>query len=205
MSDGRVVGYARVSSDDQNLDRQLAALSGLSVSPRTGEPLIFTDKLSGKDTARPGLEALLDYAREGDTVRVADFSRLSRDLGDLRQLVKQFTDSGVTVEFLHERLTFSGDDSPISNLMLNLLGAVHEFERSQISRRAAEGIALAKARGAYKGRAAKLKPQQLSEARERVAAGVSRARVARDLGISRQTLHTALAGQGTYAEASAAT
>jgi DNA invertase Pin-like site-specific DNA recombinase len=201
MSDGRIVGYARVSSDDQHLDRQLAALDGLSLSPRTGEPLIFTDKFSGKDTERPGLNALLDYVREGDTMRVADFSRLSRDLGDLRRLVKQFTDSGVTVEFLHERLTFSGDDSPISNLMLNLLGAVHEFERSQIRRRAAEGIALAKTRGAYTGRAAALKPDQITQAQQQVASGVSKSRVASDLGVSRQTLYTALASAGTYATA----
>lgn len=191
---GRVVGYARVSSEDQHLDRQLAALGDLSTSPRTGRPLLYTDTLSGKDTNRPGLEAMLDYVREGDTVRVASFDRLSRDLGDLRRLVKDLTDQGVSVEFLHEHLMFSGDDSPIANLMLNLLGSVAEFERHQIRERARQGIAAAKARGVYKGRLPSLTSEQVEQARTMVASGVSKARVARDLGVSRQTIYSALGG-----------
>lgn len=203
MSDGRIVGYARVSSEDQNLDRQLEALGNLSKSPRTGEPLLYTDKISGKDTNRPGLDALLDYVREGDVVRVASFDRLSRDLGDLRRLVKALTDQGVSVEFLHERLTFSGDDSPIANLMLNLLGSVAEFERAMIKERARQGIALAKKAGKYKGRVPALKPEQIEQARQQVEAGIPKAEVARRLGVSRQTLYDALAGTSGYAKAAA--
>lgn len=203
MSDGRIVGYARVSSEEQNLARQLAALDGLSESPRTGKPLLFTDKISGKDTNRPGLEALLDYVREGDTVRVASFDRLSRDLGDLRRLVKELTDQGVSVEFLHERLTFSGDDSPIANLMLNLLGSVHEFERAVIKQRAKQGIELAKKANKYKGRVPALKAEQIATAKAQVEQGVPKSKVARDLGVSRQTLYDALNGTGGYAKPAA--
>lgn len=197
---GRTVGYARVSSEDQSLARQLAALDGLSTSPRTGEPLIFTDQISGKDTERPGLDALLDYVREGDLVRVASFDRLSRDLGDLRRLVKELTEAGISVEFLHEHLTFSGEDSPISNLLLNLLGSVAEFERAQIRERQRQGIDAAHKRGdVYRGRVPALKPEQIKDARQRIAQGVAHTRVARDLGVSRQTLYCALKGEGAYA------
>ena len=132
------VGYIRVSSVEQNTDRQLE-----------GQELdkVFTDRASGKDTKRPQLQAALDYLREGDELVVHSMDRLARNLDDLRRIVLDLTKKGVHVRFVKENLTFSGEDSPMSNLLLSLLGAVAEFERSMIRERQREGIALAKKKG----------------------------------------------------------
>lgn len=177
---GQRLGYVRVSTFDQNPERQLE-----------GQKLdkVFLDRASGKNTSRPQLEALLDYAREGDTILVHSLDRLGRNLDDLRRLVAYLTDQGVRVEFLSENLTFSGDDSPLANLMLSVMGAFAEFERAGIRERQREGIALAKARGAYKGRKRALTPAQALELRGRVEMGVPKAVVAREAGISRETLY----------------
>jgi DNA invertase Pin-like site-specific DNA recombinase len=135
---------------------------------------------------------MLDWVREGDTVRVASLDRLARNLDDLRRLVSELTAAGVRVEFLKEGLTFTGEDSAMSKLLLSVMGAFAEFERSLIRERQAEGIALAKARGVYRGRAKALTPDQVADARQRIADGVPKAVVARDLGVSRQTLYSAL-------------
>ena len=143
---GQVVGYVRVSSTDQNEARQVEAL--------TGTERLFVDKLSGKNTERPALTEMLAYVRDGDTVRVASLDRLARNLDDLRRLVTQLTAKGVRVEFIKEALTFTGEANPMSKLLLSMLGAVAEFERELIRERQAEGIAIAKARGVYKGKEA---------------------------------------------------
>lgn len=182
---GQVVGYVRVSSVGQNPDRQIEALDGCE--------RLFTDRLSGKNADRPALTELLGYVREGDTVRVTSLDRLARNLDDLRRLVTDLTAKGVRVEFIKEALTFTGEANPMNRLLLSMLGAVAEFERELIRERQAEGIALAKERGVYKGRAKALSTQQVAQARESVAAGVPKAKVARDLGVSRQTLYNALA------------
>lgn len=181
---GQVVGYVRVSSADQNHARQVEAL--------TGADRLFIDKVSGKNTERPELSELLAYVRDGDTVRVASLDRLARNLDDLRRLVSDLTAMGVRVEFIKESLTFTGDDNAMSRLLLSVMGAFAEFERSLIRERQAEGIAVAKANGVYKGRKRALTPEHVATARERVASGVPKAVVARDLGVSRQTLYTAL-------------
>jgi DNA invertase Pin-like site-specific DNA recombinase len=191
---GCIAGYARVSTEEQRLDRQLAALTGLSANPRTGEPLLFTDHANGSLTERPGLDALREWVRAGDTVRVESFSRLSRDLGDLIALVKEFNGRGVAVEFVAERLTFTGDDSPISHLLLAVLGGVYEFEKAELRRRAQAGIEAAKAKGKYKGRVPSLTAEQVATAKTWVAQGVPKAKIARDLGVSRSTLYSALTG-----------
>jgi DNA invertase Pin-like site-specific DNA recombinase len=182
---GQVVGYVRVSSTDQNEARQVEAL--------TGTDRLFVDKLSGKNTERPALTEMLGYVREGDTVRVASLDRLARNLDDLRRLVTDLTAKGVRVEFIKEVLTFTGEANPMSKLLLSMLGAVAEFERELIRERQAEGIAIAKAKGVYKGRKPALSPEQVDQARERVTQGIPKAVVARDLGVSRQTLYSALA------------
>jgi DNA invertase Pin-like site-specific DNA recombinase len=178
------VGYIRVSSVDQNTDRQLE-----------GQELdkVFTDKASGNDTKRPQLQAALDYIREGDVLVVHSMDRLARNLDDLRRMVLDLTGKGVHVQFIKDSLTFTGEDSPMSNLLLSLLGAVAEFERSMIRERQREGIALAKKAGVYKGRKRSLTPEQVKEIRRRVQAGDRKAGLAAEHGVSRQTLYTAIA------------
>jgi len=177
---GQRIGYVRVSSLDQNPDRQLEQIP----VDRT-----FTDKASGKDVARPQLDTLLRFAREGDTVVVHSMDRLARNLDDLRLLVQLFTGRGIRVEFVKEQLTFTGEDSPIATLLLSVMGAFAEFERALIRERQREGIALAKQRGVYRGRKKALSNAAVAELRRRVAAGEQKAQVARDLGISRETLY----------------
>lgn len=140
---GQRIGYIRVSTLDQNPDRQL---EGVQVSK------VFIDKASGKDTQRPQLEALLSYVREGDTLVVHSMDRLARNLDDLRRMVQQLTGRGVRIEFVKESLAFTGEDSPMANLLLSVMGAFAEFERALIRERQREGISLAKQRGVYRGR-----------------------------------------------------
>jgi len=156
-----------------------------------GVPLarIFTDKASGKDVHRPELESLLAFIREGDTVVVHSMDRLARNLDDLRQIVQGLTKRGIRIEFVKEGMTFTGEDSPMSTLMLSVMGAFAEFERSLIRERQREGISLAKQRGVYRGRKKTLSEEQCSELKRRVAAGEQKAIVAREFGISRETLY----------------
>lgn len=177
---GQRVGYVRVSSFDQNPERQL---DGVDVDK------VFTDKASGKDILRPELEQLLEFVRDGDTVVVHSMDRLARNLDDLRRLVKTLTGRGVRVEFVKEHLTFSGEDAPMSILLLSVMGAFAEFERSLIRERQREGIALAKQRGAYRGRKKALSVEQVIDLQLRAGAGEPKAAIARDLGISRETLY----------------
>ena len=180
---GQKIGYARVSSKDQNLDRQLAALKKEKVFR------IFTDTVSGSSTQRPGLDGALNYVRAGDQLIVVSMDRLARSLIDLHRLVDELAERGVSVKFLKEGQTYSLDSSPVAKLMLGLLGSVAEFERSIIRERQAEGIAKAKARGVYKGRAKVLNEEQVVQAREWVSEGVPKAEVARRFGIGRTTLY----------------
>ncbi len=177
---GQRIGYRRVSSYDQNPERQL---EGIQVDR------LFTDKVSGKDTRRPELDRLLAFVREGDTVVVHSMDRLARNLDDLRRLVQGLTGRGIRIEFVKECLAFTGEDSPLANLMLSVMGAFAEFERALIKERQREGIALAKQRGAYRGRKKSLSANQTSELKRRIGAGESKAQVARDFGISRETVY----------------
>ena len=194
---GQIIGYARVSSTSQNLDRQLATIGDVEE--------IFTDLVSGKNRQdRAGLEAALRYLRRGDTLRVASMDRFARSLVDLEQLVDELTSQGVTVEFVKERLTFTPDSSdPFATFQRQLIGAVAELERSLIRERQREGIELAKKRGAYKGRARLLTNDQVQHARRAAAAGEPKAKIARDLGCSRSVLYDVIAGRGAYADAPA--
>lgn len=177
---GQRIGYIRVSTLDQNPERQL---EGVKIDRS------FTDKASGKDVQRPQLEALMVFARTGDTVVVHSMDRLARNLDDLRRLVQKLTKRGVRIEFAKESLSFTGEDSPMANLMLSVMGAFAEFERALIRERQREGIALAKQRGAYRGRKKSLSEPQIVELKRRIAEGEQKATVARDYGISRETLY----------------
>ena len=177
---GHRIGYVRVSSFDQNPERQLEHVE---------VDKVFIDQASGKDTQRPQLDALRAFVREGDTVVVHSMDRLARNLDDLRRLVNGFTQRGVRIEFVKEHLTFTGDDSPMANLMLSVMGAFAEFERALIRERQREGIALARQRGAYRGRKKALAQEQVAELRQRAAAGENKAQLAREFGISRETLY----------------
>jgi DNA invertase Pin-like site-specific DNA recombinase len=140
---GQRIGYIRVSSLDQQVDRQL---DGVELDQT------FTNKASGKDTNRPQLEQLLRFARKGDTVFVHSMDRLPRNLDDLRRIVHTLTGKGVRIEFVKEQLAFTGEDPPMASPLLSIMGAFAEFERALIHERQREGIALAKQRGAYKAR-----------------------------------------------------
>lgn len=180
---GQRIGYVRVSTHEQNTQRQLEQVP---------VDRVFTDKASGKDVNRPELEQMLAFVRDGDTVVVHSMDRLARNLDDLRQLVHGLVKRGVRVEFVKEHLAFVGDDSPMATLMLSVMGSFAEFERSLLRERQKEGIALAKKRGAYRGRKKSLTPEQIEELRGKVAAGVPKARAAREYGISRETLYNYL-------------
>ncbi len=181
---GQQVGYIRVSSVDQNTARQL---EGVTVD-RT-----FTEKASGKDMQRPQLEAMLAFVREGDTVYVHSMDRLARNLDDLRKIVLTLTKKGVKVQFMKESLTFTGEDSPMANLLLSMLRAVAQFERDMIRERQREGIAIAKRTpGKYRGRKPSLSPEKVAEIRSKAADGANKAALAREYGVSRQTLYEAL-------------
>jgi DNA invertase Pin-like site-specific DNA recombinase len=183
---GQRIGYIRVSSLDQHEDRQL---EGIEVA-RT-----FIDKASGKDAKRPQLELLMSFVRLGDTVVVHSMDRLARNLDDLRRIVQTLTSKGVQIEFVKEHLCFTGEDSPMANLMLSVMGAFAEFERALIHERQREGIALAKQRGAYKGRKKSLSQAEVARLHERLTTGISKAQVAREFGISRETLYKYVRGQ----------
>jgi DNA invertase Pin-like site-specific DNA recombinase len=177
---GQRIGYIRVSSYEQNPERQLENIS----IHRT-----FIDKASGKDIHRPQLEALLDFVREGDTVIIHSMDRLARNLDDLRRLVQLLTNKGIHIEFIKEGLTFTGEYSPMAHLMLTVMGAFAEFERALIKERQREGIELAKKRGVYKGRRKILSADQVSEIKQRVFDGEQKSKLAREFNISRETLY----------------
>ncbi|MDD3467081.1 MAG: recombinase family protein [Campylobacterales bacterium] len=174
------IGYIRVSTSEQNTARQL---DGIKLDK------VFTDKISGKNAERPELQKCLEYIREGDTLICHSLDRLARNLDDLRKIVKTLTQSGIEVQFLKENLTFTGEDSPMSNLLLSVIGAFAEFERNLIKERQAEGIAIAKIKGVYKGRQPSLTDAQIEEIRAMLDNGVAKSVLARKYTVSRQTIY----------------
>ena len=139
------IGYARVSTEEQNEARQLESFRTFS------EPIskTFIDKCSGKNMNRPQLKAMLEYVREGDVVVVSDFSRLARSTKDMLQIVQDLTDMGVGLISMKEHLD---TDTPQGKFMLTVFAALAELERATILQRQREGIEIAKAAGKYKGR-----------------------------------------------------
>jgi len=181
---GKRVGYVRVSTVDQSTVRQL---DGVQIDKT------FTDKASGKDTNRPQLQAALDYIREGDVLVVHSMDRASRNLNDLLTLVETLTAHGIAVEFVSEGLVFTGDDSAMSRMLLGIMGSVAQFERSMILERQREGIAIAKAAGAYQGRKPKFDQAAVAVIKGRIEAGEQISAVAREYGVTRPTIYRAIA------------
>ena len=140
---GLNIGYIRVSTVEQSEERQQKALEDKLIDK------MYIEKASGKDTNRPKLKEMLDYVREGDTIYIEDFSRLARNVKDLLGIVDQLQAKGVNLISLKENLDLN---TPQGKLQLTMLGAIYEFERAMIRERQAEGIAIAKAKGKYKGR-----------------------------------------------------
>ena len=175
------IGYRRVSTCDQNLDRQ-----------DIGDvDKVFEEKLSGASAKdRPALQQMIEFAREGDEVIVWSIDRMARDLRDLQGIVQTLVDKGVTVCFLSERLIFSAaQDDPFAKLQLHLMGSFAEFERSIIRKRQAEGIAKAKQRGVYKGRPVSIDANKIRELRQQ---GLGATKIAEQLKISRVSVYRAL-------------
>ncbi len=183
------VGYIRVSSVDQNLDRQL---DGVVLDK------VFTEKLSGATTDRPQLQAMLDYVREGDVILVHSIDRLARSLADLLKLVEDLTKRGVHVCFDKEKLEFTGEDNPTQHLMLQMMGAVAQFERAMIKDRQREGIAKAKLKGAYKGRIKTIDDAAIRAAiaGDGVTKGLSFRQAAESLRVSLSTVQRAMKASG---------
>lgn len=175
------IGYRRVSTHDQKLDRQdLGAVDK-----------VFEEHVSGASAKdRPALQAMIEFAREGDDVIAWSIDQLARDLRDLQAIIQALIEKGVTVTFLSERLTFaSGREDPFSQLQLHLMGAFAEFERSMIRKRQAEGIAKAKAKGVYKGRKPKIDRDKVQDLKIQ---GLGASEIARQMGISRASVYRAL-------------
>lgn len=176
------IGYIRVSTIEQNTERQL-----------DGVPLdkAFEDKASGSSTDRPQLNAMLDYARNGDTIHVHSIDRLARNLRDLQNLLHDLSDKGVHIQFHKEGLTFRADEeaAPMQKLMLQIMGAVADFERTIIRERQAEGIAKAKERGVYANRSRKVQINQIAALK---ADGIGATEIARTTGISRAHVYRLL-------------
>ncbi len=186
MTKGQLVGYIRVSTEAQNTARQHEAFATLNLDR------MFIDKASGKDTDRHQLQAALTHLRAGDTFIIYSMDRLSRSLGDLIDTVKGLTQRGVEVQFIKEALTFTGDDNPMANLLLGVMGSLAEWERAVIRERQLAGIAIAKEKGVYKGRKKALSQEGVTKLRALVAKGIPKSRIAAELGISRQTLYAYL-------------
>lgn len=187
---GQNVGYMRVSTTVQSTERQL---------DKVDLDQVFTDKLSGKDTARPQLDACMKHLRKGDTLHVHSIDRLARNLMDLQRLVEELTAKGVTVHFHKEALIFNGEDNAMSKLMLQLIGAVAEFERSLINERRREGVAIAQRKGVKFGRPSKLTDDQVKDMVARIEAGQDKKSVAAEFGISRPALYDIMKRQGAKA------
>lgn len=177
---GQKIGYIRVSTVDQNTARQL---DGIELDKT------FTDKVSGKNDNRPQLKAMMEYAREGDTIIVHSLDRLARNLDDLRRIVNELTAKNIKVEFVKERLHFSNEEDHFSRLFLSVMGSFAEFERNIILERQREGIAMAKKAGKYKGRKPKLEPNQIDAIKKLVAEGAKITHIASEFQISRDTVY----------------
>ena len=174
-----IIGYIRVSTVDQNDDRQLVTMEKYNVEK------IFRENVSAKDTNRPELQSMLDFAREGDTIVVHDFSRLARSTKDLLGIVEDLEDRGITLISAKENIDSS---SATGKLMLTMIGAINEFERANLLERQREGIQIAKEKGKYKGRK-EIKIDNFEEYYNRyLNREFTKSSLAKELNISRVTL-----------------
>ena len=183
------IGYIRGSTADQNPERQRTELEVPGVEE------IYEDCVSGKNLDRPQLQEMLAFIRKGDTVVVHSLDRLARNLSDLLKTVEALTQQGISIHFIKEKLEFDAgkDASPTAKLMLQLVGAFAEFERSIIRARQLEGIELAKARGVYQGRKRTVKPEQIESVEKQIALGVPLSVAVKKAGVSHATAYRYLA------------
>ena len=173
------IAYIRVSSIDQNEQRQIEAMQRYNIEKG------FIEKVSGKDTNRPKLKEMLDFAREGDTIHIHDFSRLARSTKDLLDIVELLNSKGITLISNKENIDSS---TPTGKLMLTMIGAINEFERTNLLERQKEGIAIAKREGKYKGRKAVSIPDFNKHYQRYISREISKSELAKELNISRPTL-----------------
>jgi DNA invertase Pin-like site-specific DNA recombinase len=177
--------YIRVSTVDQNEARQLEAMKKFDIPAEN----YFIEKVSGKDTNRPQLMKLLSMVKRGDTIHIHDFSRLSRSTSDLLRLVETLNDKGVTLISNKENLDTS---TPTGKLMLTMIGAINEFERTNLLERQREGMQIAKQNGVFKKK--DIDPDLFNELKEKVTKGqVSVVEASKQLGVSRQTWYKLIA------------
>lgn len=184
---GQVVGYIRVSTVDQSTERQL---EGVALDK------VFTDKASGKDTNRPQLIEAMGWVRGGDVLIVHSIDRLARNVEDLHRIVRILNEKGVSVKFLKEGLVFDAEsNNPINALMFTMLSGFAQFERSLIKERQREGIALAKKKGVYRGKAPKLNAEQVANLRSLAGQGFPKTQLGKQFGITRKTVYEYLKGE----------
>jgi DNA invertase Pin-like site-specific DNA recombinase len=172
-----IFNYLRVSTILQNTERQLVDV----VCDR-----LYEDKLSGKDTNRPQFQLMMNNLRSGDVINVHSLDRVGRNTKDILEIVQEVKDKGCQIYFHKENLKFDGTKSDLySDLMLTILAGFSEFERNIILERQREGIAIAKAKGVYKGRRKKLTEEQLEEMKNDFNAGLAKTKIAEKYGVTR--------------------
>lgn len=177
---GKRIGYVRVSTVDQNPERQL---EGIKLDKK------FTDYASGKTLIRPQLELMLEYAREDDVIYVHSMDRLARNVVDLRKIIDKLIKRNIRIEFVKENLSFTNDNSPLNNLMLSIMGSIAEFEYAFIHERQLEGVAIAKKAGKYKGSQKKLNAEKIEYLKQQLLTRKTKNKIAEELGITRFTLY----------------
>lgn len=183
---GKRIGYIRVSTVDQNPDRQLV---DIQLDKK------FIDHASASSLDRPQLKTMLEFIREDDVIIVHSMDRLARNVVDLRKIVDEVVGKQAEVRFIKENLIFNSSKNSMSNLLLNVMGAMAEFELEFIRERIREGVALAKSQGKYKGRARKLNAEKIDLLKEQMKTRNSKSQIARNLKISRRTLYNYLEEQ----------
>ena len=176
---GQQIGYIRVSSDGQNTARQL---EGVKLDKE------FADTMTGSTKNRPQLEECLNYLRKGDTLHVHSIDRLARNLRDLQEIIEGLVIKNVNVKFHSESLTFTGDDSPMATLTLQMMGAFAEFERTITRTRQREGIDAAQKEGKHLGRP-KLEKSLIGVATGLKAEGFSVVEIAKRMDLSRPSVY----------------
>lgn len=178
------LAYVRVSTVEQNEQRQIEAMNRYNIEKW------FVEKVSAKDTNRPKLQELLAFAREGDVIHIHDFSRLARSTKDLLDIVEQLNAKGITLVSNKENIDTS---TPTGKLMLTMIGAINEFERTNLLERQREGIAIAKREKRYKGRKAVNIPDFEQHYQRYMNREVNKSQLAKELNISRPTLDKLIA------------
>ena len=173
------IAYIRVSTVEQNEQRQIEAMERYNIEKW------FTEKVSAKDTNRPKLQEMLEFAREGDTIHIHDFSRLARSTKDLLDIVETLNHKGVSLVSNKENIDTS---TPTGKLMLTFIAAINEFERANLLERQREGIAIAKREGKYKGKKRIVIEDFDIYYQQYINREISKSEMAKQLGISRPTL-----------------